>query len=71
MIVSALHVASAQDAPLNTDQILDMIPSSPPLSVTVAERIETLRCWAKIDASRRSDPWDSLKKRICVEAVML
>ena len=30
MIVSALHAASAQDAPLNIDQILDMIPSSSP-----------------------------------------
>ena len=47
MIVSALHQAFAQGAPLNADLILDMIPSTPPLSVTMAERIEAPGCWAK------------------------
>ena len=47
MIVSALHQAFAQDAPLNTGLILDMIPSTPPWSVTMAERIEPPGCWTK------------------------
>ena len=42
MIVSALHEAFAQDAPLNTGLILDMIQPPPPLSVTMGERTVAL-----------------------------
>src|SRR5690606_20879414 len=45
-IVSALHEAFAGKRDLTTELILDALRSSPPLSVTMAERIDSLRAWA-------------------------
>ncbi len=46
-IVSALHEAWSQKADLDTDRIAAALKQSPPLSVTMAERIEELRRWAR------------------------
>jgi SpoVK/Ycf46/Vps4 family AAA+-type ATPase len=46
-IVSALHEAYAGNAELTTDHVLASIRGSPPLSVTMAERIAELRTWAE------------------------
>lgn len=46
-IVSALHEAYSEKAGLSTDQIVSTIKSSPPISVTLAERVQSLRIWAK------------------------
>ena len=46
-IISALHTAYADKKGLDTDRILSAIKSSPPLSVTLAEEIESLRQWAE------------------------
>ena len=45
-VMSALHSAFSNKQPLDTGQILQSIRQSPPLSVTMAERIEQLRQWA-------------------------
>jgi SpoVK/Ycf46/Vps4 family AAA+-type ATPase len=45
-IVSALHEAYADKKELNTDRILSIFRVSPPLSVTLAEQVESLRNWA-------------------------
>jgi len=45
-VISALHEAFARKTELNTQTILEVLKSSPPLSVTMAERIESLRTWA-------------------------
>ena len=46
-ILSAMHSAFAVREQLSTDRIVEAMKSSPPLSVTMAERIEALRFWAK------------------------
>jgi len=46
-IVSALHEAYADKKELNTDRILSVLKVSPPLSVTLAEQVESLRNWAQ------------------------
>lgn len=45
-IISALHGAFADRAALDTARILAALHDSPPLSVTMAERIAALRAWA-------------------------
>ena len=46
-VVSALHDAFAASADLTTERILTAIHQSPPLSVTMAEKVSDLRAWAK------------------------
>ena len=45
-IVASLYAAHAHKAPLDTGHILDEIARTRPLSVVMAERIDTLRNWA-------------------------
>jgi SpoVK/Ycf46/Vps4 family AAA+-type ATPase len=46
-VISALHAAFAARAELTTKQILAALEASPPLSVTMAERVAALRRWAQ------------------------
>jgi len=46
-VISALHEAYSEKEGLSTDRILSAIRNSPPISVTLAERIQSLRIWAK------------------------
>jgi len=46
-VVSALHEAFAARTELTTQHILDALKSSPPLSVTMAEKLEALQEWAE------------------------
>jgi ATP-dependent 26S proteasome regulatory subunit len=46
-IVSALHEAYESKTPLTTEHVLASLKGSPPLSVTMAERIAELRQWAE------------------------
>ncbi|MBA7651635.1 ATP-dependent zinc metalloprotease FtsH [subsurface metagenome] len=46
-VVSALHGAYADKADLNTERILSALRASPPLSVTLAEKVQCLRAWAE------------------------
>lgn len=46
-IVSAIHDCFSDDVPLSTETILRVIQSSPPLSVTMRERMDELRAWSK------------------------
>lgn len=46
-IIAALHGAYAHNAKLDTDRLVTSIKLSPPLSVTMRERIDALRAWAK------------------------
>ncbi len=46
-IVSALHQAYAAKNPLTTEAIAHALRESPPLSVTMAERVQALRDWAR------------------------
>lgn len=45
-VVSALHEAYAQKKGLTTSRILSVLETSPPLSATLAERVQALRAWA-------------------------
>lgn len=45
-VVAALHNAFAEETELSTDHILKAVQDSPPLSVTMAERVDALRRWA-------------------------
>jgi len=45
-IVSAMHNAFARKAELTTELLVETIKDSPPLSVTMAEKVEELRQWA-------------------------
>ncbi len=45
-IISALHNIYTQKTELETRHILDALKASPPLSVTMAERVDALRKWA-------------------------
>ena len=46
-VVSALHAAFADNQPLTTDGIVKAVKETNPLSVTMRERIDALRKWAK------------------------
>jgi SpoVK/Ycf46/Vps4 family AAA+-type ATPase len=46
-VISALHEAFADREGLSTERILAVLKGSPPLSVTLAERVECLRYWAQ------------------------
>jgi SpoVK/Ycf46/Vps4 family AAA+-type ATPase len=46
-VASALYTAFAQKAPLTTAMILDEIRATYPLSVTMKEKVESLRAWAR------------------------
>lgn len=53
-IVSALHEAFSEGADLDTGRVRAALAASPPLSVTMRERIASLRAWAG-GACRRGD----------------
>ncbi|MCC7292537.1 MAG: AAA family ATPase [Phycisphaerales bacterium] len=46
-VLAALHEAFDRGEPLTTAGILGVLATSPPLSVTMAEQVESLRAWAK------------------------
>lgn len=46
-VISSLHEAFADKQGLSTKRILSVLKASPPLSVTLAERVESLRDWAR------------------------
>ncbi len=46
-VIAALHDAYADKAELDTDRLVKATLASPPLSVTMAERVAALRAWAK------------------------
>lgn len=46
-IIAALYDAMEHDRALNTEMIRSALDSSPPLSVTMRERIDSLRAWAR------------------------
>lgn len=46
-IVSALHEAYANNAEVDTARIISALETSPPLSVTMAEKVQSLQAWAK------------------------
>lgn len=46
-VLSALHEAFAKNTDLKTNLILSALQTSPPLSVTMAEKVESLRAWAE------------------------
>ena len=46
-IIAALHEAFAAKGKLTTQHLLTALETSPPLSVTMAERVAMLREWAK------------------------
>jgi MoxR-like ATPase len=45
-VLSSLHDAFAQGTELSTEHVLKAIKNSPPLSVTMAEKVAELRAWA-------------------------
>jgi hypothetical protein len=45
-VVSAMHDAFTAKADLATQHVLQALKSSPPLSVTMAERVDALREWS-------------------------
>jgi SpoVK/Ycf46/Vps4 family AAA+-type ATPase len=45
-VVSAMHHAFTAKAELSTEHVLNALKASPPLSVTMAEKIEALREWS-------------------------
>ena len=46
-IVSGLHDAFAEGGELTTQRIVSALEASPPLSVTMAERVAWVRQWAQ------------------------
>jgi len=46
-ILAGLHNAFAAKTELTTQHVLDALATSPPISVTMAERIAGLRLWAR------------------------
>jgi len=46
-VVSTLHEVYADKTRLDTERILSALGNSPPLSVTLAERVQCLRAWAE------------------------
>jgi AAA+ superfamily predicted ATPase len=45
-VISALHQAYSDKTGLNTERIITALEASPPLVVTLAERVQCLRTWA-------------------------
>jgi len=45
-VLSGMHLAFGEAKPLNTEFILQAVRESPPLSVTLAERLDAMRRWA-------------------------
>ena len=45
-VVSALHSAFSAEKQLSTEHLVETMSASPPLSVTMAERVQALRQWA-------------------------
>ncbi len=45
-VLAALHRCFSEKTPVSTECLVDAVKGSPPLSVTMAERIERLRRWA-------------------------
>ena len=46
-VIAALHTAYAEGKPLATQHILEAVRTSPPLSVTMAEKMNDLREWSR------------------------
>ena len=46
-VLSALHQIYGRDQVLDTERIIRVLLKSPPLSVTMAEKMQALRVWAK------------------------
>ena len=46
-VISAMHEAFSNKRELATQDVLDVVAASPPLSVTMAEHVNALRAWAK------------------------
>lgn len=46
-LISALHEAFATGSPFETALIIETVEHSPPLSVTMAEKMQQLRAWAR------------------------
>ena len=46
-IIAALHSAYSDGAHLDTERIVAALSESPPLSVTMAEKVHALRVWAR------------------------
>ena len=46
-VISALHEAYSDKTGLSTERILVSLKASPPLMVTLAERVQCLRTWAE------------------------
>jgi ATP-dependent 26S proteasome regulatory subunit len=46
-IIAALTTCFAENSALTTERLIEAITASPPLSITMAERIAELRAWAK------------------------
>jgi SpoVK/Ycf46/Vps4 family AAA+-type ATPase len=46
-IISSLHEAYASKGELTTELVLSALAISPPLSVTMAESVQSLRTWAE------------------------
>ncbi|MFH1616569.1 MAG: AAA family ATPase [Planctomycetota bacterium] len=46
-VIAALHEAFARKCDLDTQMILRVIQTSPPLSITMAEKVAELRAWAR------------------------
>jgi SpoVK/Ycf46/Vps4 family AAA+-type ATPase len=46
-VVSALHGAYADKSGLSTERIVTALENSPPISVTLAEHVQSLRAWAE------------------------
>jgi SpoVK/Ycf46/Vps4 family AAA+-type ATPase len=46
-IIAAMHNAFAQRAELSTDLVNEALQHSPPLSVTMAEKVDALRRWSE------------------------
>lgn len=55
-VVSALHAAFAAKEPLTTEGIVKAVKETNPLSVTMRERIDALRKWAKDRCVPADDP---------------
>jgi len=46
-VISALHEAYSEKSGLSTERILTVLSNSPPISVTLAEKVQNLRAWAQ------------------------
>ncbi|MCZ6837002.1 MAG: AAA family ATPase [Planctomycetota bacterium] len=46
-VIGAMHVAFSNGEELSSEHVLDILAQSPPLSVTMAEKIAALRHWAR------------------------